>query len=168
MSIYTQDTDPCLPNPCPYNLMCSSNSSMCCLMCQCSCQNGGTCQFLNNNSTCLCSAGFTGNNCETNVCNPSPCQNNGLCSVNGNAFTCLCLPGFSGATCQTTEVTTMTTITTTTTTTTTTASNCKNFPGKDATCVYFSAPTFGFCSNPLSFLNGTVFSVACKKSCKLC
>jgi len=44
---------------------------------------------------------------------------------------------------------------------------CQNLPGKDYTCNYFASPEFGFCKK-ITYLNGILFSTACKKSCNLC
>lgn len=67
------------------------------------CQNGGTCtndRTLEACFRCACTAGFTGENCETTVtlplgCSPS-CKNGGTC----NAGVCQCAPGFAGSSCE--------------------------------------------------------------------
>lgn len=47
------------------------------------------------------------------------------------------------------------------------AETCQNLPGKDYACNYFASPEFGYCKK-ITYLNGTLFSIACKKSCNLC
>jgi hypothetical protein len=66
-------------------------------------------------------------------------------------------------------VTTKSTSTTTTTTktATTTIALCEDYPGKEYPCHYFSSSLFNFC-NKTAYLNGSLFSEVCRKSCKLC
>jgi hypothetical protein len=52
--------------------------------------------------SCTCSEGYTGPNCETEICAPSICLNGGTCEVHGDTFTCTCLSGFDGKNCGTT------------------------------------------------------------------
>ena len=73
-----------------------------------SCQNGGTCVELGDSFTCVCQLGFTGQSCETALCDASnPCQNNGMCyvvDVNGTAVQqCNCSLPFGGDTCVESE-----------------------------------------------------------------
>lgn len=56
------------------------------------CDNGGTCNYLNNTYSCICKEGFTGKFCEDEVvtCNFT-CLNNGTCiESKTNEFICLC------------------------------------------------------------------------------
>ena len=55
---------------------------------------------------CVCAAGFTGKNCETNIneCDPSPCQNGGNCVDGVNDYTCQCPAGYTGKNCETGKV----------------------------------------------------------------
>ena len=57
----------------------------------------------NNSYTCICDAGYTGDNCETNIneCDPNPCQNGGTCTDGINSYTCTCPLGYSGDDCET-------------------------------------------------------------------
>lgn len=57
------------------------------------CQNGGTCQDLINNFTCLCASGYRGSRCETeiNEClEYRPCQNGATCKDLIADYTCQC------------------------------------------------------------------------------
>ncbi|XP_025031269.1 neurocan core protein-like [Python bivittatus] len=66
------------------------------------CLHGGTCQSSGNLSSCICPAGFTGENCEIDIddCLSNPCQNGGTCIDDINAFVCLCLPSYGGSLCN--------------------------------------------------------------------
>lgn len=52
--------------------------------------------------SCLCAAGYTGQDCGTEIdeCDPSPCQNGGTCLDLIDDFNCTCLDGFTGAVCD--------------------------------------------------------------------
>ena len=69
------------------------------------CQNGGRC--LNRNADgsyhCQCAAGYVGERCKTDLCQPNPCLNGAPCSHNASApgFRCSCRPGFEGTKCET-------------------------------------------------------------------
>jgi hypothetical protein len=90
-----------------------------------SCQNGGTCQDITNNTVnsvnglsygdyrCLCPPQWTGQTCatSTNPCFTNPCSNNATCVSltpvsfsNGNLipgnYTCSCISGFTGSSCD--------------------------------------------------------------------
>ncbi|KAK3590248.1 hypothetical protein CHS0354_041323 [Potamilus streckersoni] len=60
--------------------------------CPSSCSGHGTCQ----NSTCSCSSGWIGYNCEMESC-PKNCSNHGVCSPEG---ICKCSAGFKGVDCS--------------------------------------------------------------------
>jgi hypothetical protein len=68
------------------------------------CLNLGTCEASEDGASfsCTCSEGYTGPNCETEICAPSICLNGGTCEVHGDTFTCTCLSGFEGNNCGTT------------------------------------------------------------------
>ncbi|GMU21970.1 MAG: hypothetical protein AMXMBFR13_20580 [Phycisphaerae bacterium] len=67
------------------------------------CQNGAACVDNNPGFSCICSLGFSGVFCETNVddCNPNPCQNGGVCTDGVNSYSCSCPVGFTGVNCET-------------------------------------------------------------------
>ena len=66
------------------------------------CENNGQCIYRVGFYLCACQAGFTGNNCETDInkCDSSPCQNGGLCTDGINSFRCQCTAGFNGTECE--------------------------------------------------------------------
>ena len=68
-----------------------------------SCQNGGTCMNTLESFECECVAGFTGSQCETNICDlGNPCENNGVCFVTAeepDLLQCSCSAPFTGDTC---------------------------------------------------------------------
>ncbi|XP_071322114.1 versican core protein [Trachinotus anak] len=71
------------------------------------CQNGGSCYKRGTQNLCVCSPGYTGQLCETDVdeCQSNPCLNGATCLDGVNSFTCLCLPSYAGELCeQDTEV----------------------------------------------------------------
>ncbi|XP_052231204.1 neurogenic locus notch homolog protein 2-like [Dreissena polymorpha] len=67
------------------------------------CNNGASCIDQVNNFTCLCRAGFTGRNCDTDIneCMPNPCNNGSTCVDQVNNYTCVCKAGFTGRNCNT-------------------------------------------------------------------
>ncbi|XP_013401500.1 uncharacterized protein LOC106167302, partial [Lingula anatina] len=83
----------------------SNKSSDCKVIDQCTpskCQNDGTCNSFSRYYTCLCSLGFTGKNCETNIdeCSSNDCQNNATCVDGIGSYICTCPPGFTGRFCE--------------------------------------------------------------------
>ncbi|XP_039768595.1 delta and Notch-like epidermal growth factor-related receptor isoform X2 [Ornithorhynchus anatinus] len=71
------------------------------------CQNNGTCidasqKHDGDNFTCICSAGFTGELCQSmvNYCVPESCQNGGTCLSGLSGFSCQCPPGYVGSSCE--------------------------------------------------------------------
>ncbi|KAM3599899.1 uncharacterized protein V6R79_013549 [Siganus canaliculatus] len=66
------------------------------------CQNGGSCYRRGAQNVCVCSPGFTGQRCETDVdeCQSNPCLNGATCLDGVNSFSCLCLPSYSGELCE--------------------------------------------------------------------
>ena len=67
-----------------------------------SCQNGGVCLVLGDIYRCNCTAGYTGQLCESSIddCVPDPCENGGTCENGINSYTCQCHVGYTGNTCQ--------------------------------------------------------------------
>jgi uncharacterized repeat protein (TIGR02543 family) len=55
---------------------------------------GGTCEA---NNTCACEEGWTGNRCQTAICDDPACGQNEVCSA---PDTCDCAPGWSGENCD--------------------------------------------------------------------
>jgi hypothetical protein len=54
-------------------------------------------------STCQCTAGYAGVNCETDVvdeCASNPCQNGATCSSAGVVYTCECASNYAGDSCE--------------------------------------------------------------------
>ncbi|XP_044181358.1 fibrillin-1-like [Acropora millepora] len=72
------------------------------------CENNGKCVALykENSYVCLCKAGFTGGNCETDVdeCRASSpmCHENAFCNNTLGSYNCTCKPGYygDGKTCK--------------------------------------------------------------------
>ena len=65
------------------------------------CQNGGICATVG--SSCQCVAGYSGNNCNTNIndCSPDPCQNGGTCTDGVDSYTCQCAADYNEHKCET-------------------------------------------------------------------
>nr|XP_061794505.1 protein eyes shut homolog [Nerophis lumbriciformis] len=75
--------------PCPSNLQ--------------PCANGGRCVLNSGNSySCICSPGWSGHNCRTNVndCVQHWCQNGATCVDEIDGYSCLCPTGFEGSFCE--------------------------------------------------------------------
>ena len=55
-----------------------------------------------NGYRCVCQAGYSGQNCETNVneCASNPCQNGGSCSDRVNSYMCQCPDTHTGSNCE--------------------------------------------------------------------
>ncbi|CAD6189135.1 unnamed protein product [Caenorhabditis auriculariae] len=65
------------------------------------CHNNGTCLVTQEGTaTCLCRNGFTGSQCELDLCSSVPCQNGGFCRSNGGMAFCECPAGFTGLLCE--------------------------------------------------------------------
>lgn len=55
------------------------------------------------NSTCVCSIGYTGELCDVLIvadCDVNPCMNQGNCSVVATSLVCDCPEGFNGSRCE--------------------------------------------------------------------
>uniref|UniRef100_A0AAY5KI90 Versican core protein n=1 Tax=Esox lucius TaxID=8010 RepID=A0AAY5KI90_ESOLU len=66
------------------------------------CLNGASCYQRGSASVCVCSPGYTGNRCQTDVdeCQSNPCHNGATCMDGVNSFRCLCLPSYAGELCE--------------------------------------------------------------------
>ena len=67
------------------------------------CSGNGRCVDGMDSFTCSCSAGFTGEMCQTNIdeCIGVNCSGNGQCVDGADSFSCECDPDFTGVICQT-------------------------------------------------------------------
>ena len=66
------------------------------------CNNGGSCRLVKGNAECDCVAGYSGDHCDTYVCDSFECQNNGTCNVTSSGDAkCDCVAGYSGDHCDT-------------------------------------------------------------------
>ena len=61
----------------------------------------GQCTDKVNGYECICTAGYTGNNCDSNIndCLPDPCIN-GQCTDKVNGYECICTDGYYGKNCE--------------------------------------------------------------------
>ena len=61
-----------------------------------------SCCIANTSYKCICLAGFTDQNCSTDIneCSSTPCKNRGVCDDELNSFSCSCPAGYSGETCE--------------------------------------------------------------------
>ncbi|XP_053408750.1 cubilin-like isoform X2 [Mercenaria mercenaria] len=67
------------------------------------CMNGAACQNVNDNGyRCVCQAGYTDQNCQTNIneCASNPCQNGGSCTDRVNGYVCQCTESYTGSNCE--------------------------------------------------------------------
>ncbi|XP_052272462.1 uncharacterized protein LOC127872979 isoform X1 [Dreissena polymorpha] len=64
------------------------------------CKNGGKCVSRGSGPQCTCEPGFTGQDCGSNVCDPSPCQNGGTCRYSVSTYVCECVSGYTGSNCS--------------------------------------------------------------------
>ncbi|XP_070533401.1 uncharacterized protein [Ptychodera flava] len=72
------------------------------------CLNGATCYVVSNSSSCVCDAGFTGQNCEIVIsnCLSDPCLNNGTCFDTQSGYVCACQDGYAGRNCDCLDIST--------------------------------------------------------------
>jgi hypothetical protein len=81
--------------PCKRSSWCAGNG--------CSQLAGGhkTCHSSKPRGTCVCTAGWRGDNCEQPTgCDGAPCKNGATCTANAGAHTCACAAGWSGDSCN--------------------------------------------------------------------
>ncbi|CAH1257254.1 NOTCH1 [Branchiostoma lanceolatum] len=66
------------------------------------CNNGGACADIPDGYLCICQAGWTGQNCQTEVdeCASNPCQNGATCTDGLNGYICTCAPSWIGDHCE--------------------------------------------------------------------
>ncbi|XP_054270391.1 protein crumbs isoform X2 [Macrosteles quadrilineatus] len=86
-----------------FALQVSSPLTIGCYLCfDSNCINGGRCEEPMSSYACNCSAGFTGQFCETNIdeCVDNQCANNSTCIDQLANYTCQCLPGYEGWLCD--------------------------------------------------------------------
>jgi hypothetical protein len=50
---------------------------------------------------CTCKAGFSGDTCQVDACNPNPCQHGGSCTRTASGASCSCKAGYTGSKCET-------------------------------------------------------------------
>ncbi|CAG0913258.1 unnamed protein product [Notodromas monacha] len=116
--------DPCFPNPCLFDGVCSGDRSTSEFTCRCPegrqgkrcekrkrnaceeeepCKNGGSCRTTDDDAGffCLCRAGYRGRSCEvtSESCRPNPCLNGGTCMDLKPGYKCQCAPNYFGAHC---------------------------------------------------------------------
>ena len=97
--------------PCPENANCNNTfggfecpcinsfTGSQCDQCPLVCGNG---TYSTECSSCVCTSGYTGGMCETDIneCIPFPCLNNGTCQDLVNNYTCTCIDGWVGRNCS--------------------------------------------------------------------
>ncbi|XP_077865312.1 uncharacterized protein LOC100372820 [Saccoglossus kowalevskii] len=110
--------DDCHSYPCGFNALCFDTGFQA-VVCMCfpgysgefcninnchsdPCENGATCVPSSAGFTCTCTAGFTGDLCDSSIndCVIGVCQNGGTCHDGDNEFTCDCPIGYTGETCE--------------------------------------------------------------------
>ncbi len=66
------------------------------------CSDQGMCTNDLDSYTCVCNAGYTGTDCETNIddCVNRNCSGNGVCVDGVNSFSCECVSDFTGEMCS--------------------------------------------------------------------
>jgi hypothetical protein len=68
---------------------------------QCDCQNNGTCVDSGKGKReCRCAEGFSGKQCERDLCKELGCQNNGKCIIRNGRAVCNCPRGLQGDKCH--------------------------------------------------------------------
>ncbi|XGW35519.1 hypothetical protein V3C99_019053 [Haemonchus contortus] len=71
------------------------------------CKNNATCVADNDSFQCICSTGFAGRLCDSDIneCELMPCQHGGTCINVEGSFECLCDVGYSGSQCENEAIT---------------------------------------------------------------
>ena len=64
------------------------------------CHNGGNLLVGENSFHCDCPAQFTGDRCESGVCDGVICENGGICEIGVNDYICICPTGYNGTHCK--------------------------------------------------------------------
>ena len=65
------------------------------------CNNGVCAIDTMGNPICVCFSGYSGQNCEIDICGTAnPCQNGGICSVTEDIVSCDCPDGYIGDNCE--------------------------------------------------------------------
>lgn len=59
------------------------------------CLNNGICSDLPDSYECICTPGYSGNNCEIDedLCEPNPCLSGGTCVERADMYICVCPSG---------------------------------------------------------------------------
>ncbi|KAL3837655.1 hypothetical protein ACJMK2_023001, partial [Sinanodonta woodiana] len=68
------------------------------------CRNGGTCNNTAGSYSCICTSGWTGANCTTDIdecASNLTCRNGGTCNNTAGSYSCICTSGWTGANCTT-------------------------------------------------------------------
>ncbi|GBN51354.1 Sushi, nidogen and EGF-like domain-containing protein 1 [Araneus ventricosus] len=64
------------------------------------CENGGSCEIVDDKPRCKCNGSYTGEHCDQDACHSSPCLNGGICNVENGNVMCFCQLPFSGERCE--------------------------------------------------------------------